>query len=169
MDLGAYRLPRCLRGCCIHNKGRIAARKASSGSVVRWRAKAYLSRVHDDTTVDETRRIGCQMRDDWRGDGRDAQPPYLKPLLDFLHEHVTVCCETIYCQDGTIGSTKIHGQQRVRRCVQGYMCIHARSYSRKTFGAYRVWMLYPSLCLVSPAMTVKSAPAMARIVPPFSV
>ena len=29
-------------------------------------------------------------------------------------------------------------------------------------------MLYPSLCLVSPAMTEKSAPAMARIVPPFS-
>ena len=29
-------------------------------------------------------------------------------------------------------------------------------------------MLYPSLCLVSPAMTVKSAPAIARIVPPLS-
>jgi len=41
--------------------------------------------------------------------------------------------------------------------------------SLKTFGAYLVWILYPSLCLVSPAMTVKSRPAMARIVPPFSV
>lgn len=41
-------------------------------------------------------------------------------------------------------------------------------YKGKTFGAYRVCMLYPSLCLVSPAMTVKSAPAMARIVPPLS-
>ena len=29
-------------------------------------------------------------------------------------------------------------------------------------------MLYPSDCLVSPATTEKSAPAMARMVPPFS-
>lgn len=43
------------------------------------------------------------------------------------------------------------------------------TYSRKTLGAYRVWMLYPSLCLVSPAMTEKSAPAMARMVPPLDV
>jgi len=43
------------------------------------------------------------------------------------------------------------------------------TYSRKTLGAYRVCMLYPSLCLVSPAMTLKSAPAIAKIVPPFSV
>ena len=42
------------------------------------------------------------------------------------------------------------------------------THSRNTFGAKRVWMLYPSLCLVSPAMTEKSSPAMARIVPPFS-
>ena len=43
------------------------------------------------------------------------------------------------------------------------------TYSLKTLGAYRVCMLYPSDCLVSPAMTLKSAPAIANIVPPFSV
>ena len=43
------------------------------------------------------------------------------------------------------------------------------THNLNTLGAYLVCMLYPSLCLVSPAITVKSAPAMARIVPPFSV
>lgn len=43
------------------------------------------------------------------------------------------------------------------------------THNRKTLGAYRVWILYPSLCLVSPAMTEKSAPAIAKMVPPFSV
>lgn len=46
--------------------------------------------------------------------------------------------------------------------------INLATHNRKTLGAYRVWILYPSLCLVSPAMTLKSAPAMANIVPPFS-
>ena len=42
------------------------------------------------------------------------------------------------------------------------------TYSCHTLRAYRVWILYPSDCLVSPAMTVKSAPAIARMVPPLS-
>lgn len=35
--------------------------------------------------------------------------------------------------------------------------------------AYLVLMEYPAVCLVSPAITEKSAPAIARIEPPLSV
>jgi hypothetical protein len=42
------------------------------------------------------------------------------------------------------------------------------AHSCQTFLAYLVWMLYPSDCLVSPAITEKSLPAMARMVPPLS-
>ena len=60
----------------------------------------------------------------------------------------------------------LHKEDKINRMKN---MVGMEPYSLKTLGAYRVCMLYPSDCLVSPAMTLKSAPATAKMVPPFSV
>jgi hypothetical protein len=88
-------------------------------------------------------------------------------LLDLLDEHVAICSETVYCQDCAIGA--VETRERLRIDIEEEVGGRSGTYSLKTFGAYLVLMLKPSLCRVSPAMTEKSWPAIARMVPPFSV
>jgi hypothetical protein len=77
---------------------------------------------------------------------------------------VAICCEAVNGDDHLARTERVPRSDQQKPEVSQ---ARPSTYSGNTFCAYRVWMLYPWLCLVSPEITEKSFPAIDKIVPPF--
>lgn len=88
---------------------------------MQWHGEACPWSGHGGTTIETD-----------EGKDADQQVAYLQTLLYFLDKHVSVCCKAIRGENSTIGPD---GGQN------GWMMTGSDAYNRKTFGAYRVWML----------------------------